>query len=335
MREVSLARSHAVPPAILAAVAELSRRRRLILLCLLVGALLATAAWLRFGRRYAAFASFIALSSGRSLPSSLAGVASQFGVSLPSSNDGESPQFYSGLVQTRILLSRVLHTHLLSGGRQTTLRELFTRDTTAKGEAKAVRDLRKVIEVDIDSRTGMLRVGMRLRDPELAAAGANAVVEEVGRLNAEIRQEQGRAKRGFVEDRLRAARAGLDSAERNLRDFYVTNRSWNGSPALVYAEGLLRRQVQLTTDLYVSLNREYEGARMQELNSTPTITMVDPATPPVDPEGIMAAWVILGAILGLLFGIAWVLISAWWLLAKVAFHDPGVRLSGNLQSASA
>ena len=335
MREVSLARGEVVPPAILAAASELSRRRRLIIACLVVGAVLATGAWLRLGRRYAAFASFIALSSGRSLPSSLAGVASQFGVSLPSSNDGESPQFYSGLVQTRILLSRVLRTPIQSSGRQTTLRDEFTRDTSAKGEAKAVRNLRKVIEVDIDSRTGMLRVGMRLRDPELAAAGANAVVEEVGRLNAEIRQEQGRSKRAFVENRLRAARAELDSAERNLRDFYVTNRSWNGSPALVYAEGLLRRHVQLTTDLYLSLTREYEGARMQELNSTPTITMVDPATPPVDPEGMMAAWMILGAILGLLFGIGWVLISAWWSLASIALFDPAVRLSGNLHSASA
>ena len=335
MREVLLARGNVVPPAILAAASELSRRRRLISAWIVLGAILATGAWLQFGRRYAAFASFIALSSGRSLPSSLAGVASQFGVSLPSNNDGESPQFYSGLVQTRILLSRVLRAPLQLTGRQTTLRAVFTRDATARGEAKAVRDLRKAIEVDIDSRTGMLRVGMRLRDPELAAAGANAVVEEVGRLNAEIRQEQGRSKRGFVENRLRAARADLDSAERNLRDFYVTNRSWNGSPALVYAEGLLRRQVQLTTDLYVSLNREYEGARMQELNSTPTITMVDPATPPVDPEGMMGAWILLGAILGLLAGISWVLLSAWWSLAKAALRDPAVRLSGNLQSASA
>jgi uncharacterized protein involved in exopolysaccharide biosynthesis len=73
---------------------------------------------------------------------------------------------------------------------------------------------------------------------------------------------------------------------------------------------------------------------MQELNSTPTITLVDPATPPVEPEGMAGAWLVLGAVLGFLIGVTWVLIAAWWALARAAFRDPSLRLSNNLQGAS-
>jgi len=50
---------------------------------------------------------------------------------------------------------------------------------------------------------------------------------------------------------------------------------------------------------------------MEEVNTTPTITIVDEAIPPMQADGWSGAWIGIGALLGLIGTITWILFVEW------------------------
>src|SRR5204863_852244 len=99
----------------------------------------------------------------------------------------------------------------------------------------------------------------------------------VSAFNKEQRVSRARARRDFLETRVGAALAELRTTEDSQRLFYERNRSWENSPALLVEERRVRRQVETANSLYLSLRQQYERARIDEINTTPVITVVDRA----------------------------------------------------------
>jgi hypothetical protein len=64
--------------------------------------------------------------------------------------------------------------------------------------------------------------------------------------------------------------------------FYEHNRSSQQAPRLMAEEDRLRREVDVRQEIYLTLNREYETARIDEVNDVPVITVIDPAVPPAE-----------------------------------------------------
>ena len=146
-----------------------------------------------------------------------------------------------------------------------------------------------------------------MKAPVLEIASAGALEQRLSRT---------RAKREFLETRVNAALGELRAAEDSQRLFYERNRQWESSPTLVVEERRVRRQVETANSLYLSLRQQYESARIDEVNNTPVITVVDRAVPPRERQWprrtlIVLAAALLGALLGLLLGAARVLAAHW------------------------
>jgi uncharacterized protein involved in exopolysaccharide biosynthesis len=146
--------------------------------------------------------------------------------------------------------------------------------------SRGVRLLEGRIATQVDFQTNVVRLSVSLQYPELAASVANRFIQYLNDFNTQTRQSQGRERRKFVEQRITAAEAELRAVEQELRTFLERNRSWQQAPQLVFEEGRLRRQVDIRQEVYLTLNREYETARIEEVNDTPVITVIDPAVPP-------------------------------------------------------
>ena len=238
-----------------------------------------------------------ALGGGGGGSGALAGLASQFGLS-GSSDPSESPQFYAHLIHSRELQTRLAHSRfpdprtaapadsatlldILADSVSLTERVGLREPDPRRRLEKLIKQLDKsVISVSHDQRTGVVFVNASARWPELSAEMTNRIVGLVSSFNQEQRTSRVRAKRIFVEGRVDSAQAELTAAERALRQFYESNRSWRLSPGLVFEEGRLRRQVEVASDLYMTLRRELESARIAEVNDAPLITVVDSAVVP-------------------------------------------------------
>src|SRR6266571_5256867 len=264
-------------------------RRRRVLVGLPVAAALVTAALsLLVPATYTATTTFVPEAGrGSRVPAGLAGIASQVGVTL-GGDASQSPQFYADLVQSRELMERVLLARYPAPGAgasaadSATLLKILDSGGHDRADSlyRGVKKVRKLVSTDVDRKTNVVRLSVDAHDPVLAARVANRFIAYLNEFNAKTRQSQARERRKFAEDRLAEAEADLRRAEEDLKGFYQRNRSWQQAPQLVFEEGQLRRQVDIRQEVYLTLRREYETARIDEANDVPVITVIDAAVPP-------------------------------------------------------
>ncbi|HXN76159.1 MAG TPA: GNVR domain-containing protein [Gemmatimonadaceae bacterium] len=279
---------------------------------------------------YQAHASFVTAGSTNSKMASalagngagLQGLASQLGV--PSGNDpSESPNFYVRLIESEELKRRLLRSKFQdprgnSPRDSATLLEIFRprSDIQQRRMELGIKKLGQSISTDFDLKTNLVQLTVDARWSQLAAAIANRTIELVDAFNHEQRVSLARSKRLFVQSRLDSAKLQLQSAEERQRYFYDQNRQWKTSPQLVLEEQQLRRGVDVATDLFTTLQRQFETARLDEFNDAAQITVVDPAVPPWKAQWprywiLLASSLFVGALLGIMVAGSATILTDW------------------------
>src|SRR5438552_5918282 len=97
---------------------------------------------------------------------------------------------------------------------------------------------------------------------------------------------------------------------------YILNSQWRIYADSVIDEQRLVRNDETASGLYLAMRREFETARLDEINNTPIITIVDRAVPPRRPEWpepvlIIVTAAVLGAALGTLWAALGDLLAHW------------------------
>jgi uncharacterized protein involved in exopolysaccharide biosynthesis len=250
--------------------------------------------------------------------------AAQLGVAL-AGGANQSPLLYVQLVQSQRILGAVVSTSFPNPDRPRFgatdslpllgLLDLPPERTPERQFDAGVRFLReKAVAVDVDLKTMLVTVSAQTQYPQLSQQVAQRIIDLVGSFNRDIRRSQARARREFAEQRATEYEQELAGAERDLEQFYVRNRSYRNSPELVSAETRLQRKVTVHQELFLNMSRETESARLEEVNTVPLLTVLDPPTVPVRrsfPKRILMA--LFGILAGLAIGLGRVL------------ADPGLR----------
>lgn len=246
---------------------------------------------------YQARASFVPnTSSAAKLPSGLSGggalggIASQLGLGA-TSDPTESPDFYSDLIRSRELGTRLLNSRFddprtATAGDSVRLLDLFRikhEDPMRRMEI-GLKLLGRATDVTFFEKTNLVKLGVTTEWPKLSAEVANRTLDFVSEFNREQRTSRARSNRIFLETRVSRARSELESAEGRLRYFYDQNRSYRSSPGLVSQEQQLQRDVDRTAELYLTLQRQLETALLEEVNNAALITVVDAAVEPRKPQ---------------------------------------------------
>jgi uncharacterized protein involved in exopolysaccharide biosynthesis len=275
-------------------VSVLVRRWRLVLGLPVAAAALTAVVVLLWPPMYTATTSFVPESGSQpNVPPGLAGIAGQFGLSLGS--DGtQSPRFYASVLRSRAIMDSVLlarYKDPRGGGDRpdsATLLEILSRelltwisgDDLADSLHEGREELGDLVSVGVDNQTKIVVLSVDSRSPTLAADVANRFIHYLHEFNAKTRQSQAGERRSFAEQQVAEAERQLNAAEEAMKRFYERNRSFQQSPQLVFEEGRLSRQVDIRQEMYLTLKREHETARIDEVNDVPVITVIDSASPP-------------------------------------------------------
>jgi len=248
----------------------------------------------------------------------LVGLAGQLGIPL-GMDPTQSPRFYAEVLTSRELLARVLLTKFPDPRRPAAgdsvpllaiLRVwggIWGAKSAADSLDRGVRKLRRRVSARVDIQTFLVYLSVTTRYPDLSAAVASRFIEYLNEFNATKRESQARARRQFVEQRIVDGERELHAAEDDLRRFHERNRAWQESPELSAEEGRLHMQVNILQEVYLTLRRDYEQARIEEVNDTPVITVVDPAVPPQRQSLWRQVLVLLAFVFGGLIGV----LGAW------------------------
>lgn len=125
-------------------------------------------------------------------------------------------------------------------------------------EAETMEDARKTLNGMVKvtkAKEGIVSITVEDKDPQRAAAMANAFVEELDRINKGMVTTSGRRMRVFVEGRLKEAKEELARLEESIRAFQERNRAVkldDQSKAIIEAIGtvkgqLMAKEVELQT----------------------------------------------------------------------------------------
>jgi uncharacterized protein involved in exopolysaccharide biosynthesis len=294
---------------------------------------------------YRSQASFVAnSSSSNKLASGLAGGAGALGglaaqLGMGSTLDpSESPNFYIELMRSRELLTRLLKSRFpdsrSSSPRDSAelldLLRIRQKDPQRKLEL-GIKQLSKDINGGFDSKTNLVWIDVDAEWPQLSAAIANRTIELVTAFNKEQRTSRARTKRLFLEGRVNLARSELQSVEAKHRAFYDQNRLWRSSPELIFEEKQLQRDEDQAADLYLTLQRQFESALLDEVNDAALITLVDSAVPPRKAQWpryfiLLASTLTAGVILGFLVAGAGAILADW----RARNPDSAANLGGSI-----
>jgi len=289
----------------------LLRHRRLVLGIPILGAVLTFGLSFLLPKRWTAETSFVPeASSSLELPQGIGALAGELGFSLPGADPMSSPDFYAAVMESRSLVERTLRTRFPVPGAAADSAPLIDilqieEDTPRERIESGVEWLRDHSSATVDVETGAVKFSVELPDPELAAGVTSHMVGLLNDFNQRTRNLRARERRKFTEARSRDAEADFTTAEDSLRDFLSRNRQFEFTPQLLFERNRLERQVTLRQEVYQTLRREYEIARIEEVNDTPVLTVVDPAVPPAypsSPRPVRMAFV--AGVLGLLLGVS-------------------------------
>jgi uncharacterized protein involved in exopolysaccharide biosynthesis len=141
-------------------------------------------------------------------------------------------------VYARMLRSRAITDRIIA---QFDLKSRYRADNMIETRTKLL-DLARFRVTD----EGLVSIQVEDREPQTAAAIANAFVDELNQVNQDIVSQRARQSRVFIEDRLDAVGGRLKDARRRLEEFQTTYR------ALDFGEQT-RLAISQATDLKVRL----------------------------------------------------------------------------------
>ena len=132
--------------------------------------------------------------------------------------------------------------------------------------------------------TGLLMVEVWMEESKLAQSITTYVIEAIEEYTNEVKANRWRKNIDFLVQRLAELGIELSQAESDLTGFQKENRRISDSPELMVEMVNLRRKVEIKTALYLTLQNEYEFARIEETKDITGIIILDPANYPVEPD---------------------------------------------------
>jgi uncharacterized protein involved in exopolysaccharide biosynthesis len=258
-------------------------------------------------RRYVTVGSFMPQTTDNRGLTGAAALAQQFGLNLGTERTGQTPQFYVDLLRSQTILRRAVESEysvhdddLQWSGSLVS----YWEDDRKRGNQLpwryAVEKLRDDLSTSVGRETGVVQVTVSADHPQLAEAVATTLLALLNDYNMELRQHRAREEERFIQGRLADAQAELLSAETGLEAFLGRNRAFRNSPELLFEHDRLQRQVLMHQEVYATLLRGMEQARLDGLRDTPLLTIIDEPAGSAEPE---SRGILLAAVIAFLLGL--------------------------------
>jgi tyrosine-protein kinase Etk/Wzc len=116
-------------------------------------------------------------------------------------------------------------------------------------------------------KDGIIAITADSKDPKMAAALANAFVEELGRKSVQLNLTKAGTERAFLEKRLEVVREDLKRAEEDLRSFELKNKAVKvDSQAAASIEGIARLKAEIVArEVQLASLRSYQTDESPEV----------------------------------------------------------------------
>jgi len=139
------------------------------------------------------------------------------------------------------------------------------------------KKLDNLVDIKAGKKDGIISITVEDKNPRRAAAIANAYVEELGKLSAEINMTGGQQNKHFLEKRLAQSRTDLIKAEEEIKKFQMKNKTIDvteQAKASITTIAELRAQLALQEIQLAGLSRRFTGNSQEVKDSQSLINKI-------------------------------------------------------------
>ncbi len=222
-------------------------------------------------------------SGGLSGLSSFAGSLADLGLGTMMQADENSSALFPKILKSRLISEKILNHQFdfnFENQKQSmTLAEYINADN----RDKEIKKLNKLITINVDKSTGVIRLSAMTEYPELSALVVHTYLDELNDYNMNNRTSKAQENKNFIENRLTGVIAELYTVEEKLKTFQNNNRNYLASsdPTLRQEHLRLQRQVSIKEAVMLQLTKQFELARVEAAKDIPIVRVIDKGSVPI------------------------------------------------------
>tara|TARA_B100002051_G_scaffold276386_1_gene324274 strand:- start:3106 stop:4332 length:1227 start_codon:yes stop_codon:yes gene_type:complete len=295
--------------------------------CLLVGAYIL----LTTDDIFMSSAKIIPGSGGDGAGSELRNLASNFGFNL---SQGESSNISTAVMYPEIIKSRRLAKKLLflkvdteEFGPNIPLINIINKNNDIEynwSDRKIRQSIRKLIKMyssSKDRKKPMVTINAYSKYPDLSKEIVKGIISELQKMLNMFKVSKVKEKKNFIDKRISEVSIQLKNGEESLKSFREKNRDFIASPKLLLQEERLIRDVDVQTQLYISLKTQFEMAQIEEVHNNSIFQVLDlPQTPDKRISPRPKSILLFSVLAGLLLSFGYIYAFDWYKENKNIFH---------------
>ncbi len=245
--------------------------------------------------------------------SQLSSVAANFGFDIKRSSKNSrlsSAEMFPDIIKSRTLAKKLLDEKFISNSYQDTLRlstilnggiPIAKKDSVVKINRLA-KTVSSNISVTKPRGSEIQTLVVRANEPKLAVDIALLIIDFVNEIQRKFQNNSIKEKKIFINGRASDVTRSLKKAEDKLKDFRESNRAILSSPFLMLEQTRLLREVELQTELYITLKSQLELVKIEEAGRLNSVEILDhPEVPFFKSSPNKRFRVIIGFLLSLVF----------------------------------
>lgn len=139
---------------------------------------------------------------------------------------------------------------------------------------------KRILSLKKDLKSGLLTLSAEAFGPILSYDLNLYTINYISSYIRKSIKSQAKEKRLFIGDRIKESKSELEKSENELAIFKSANLM-SHSPQTILEETRLAREVAMNQEIYIQLQKQYELAKIEELDDQPLIQIVKSADIPI------------------------------------------------------
>jgi len=163
--------------------------------------------------------------------------------------------------------------------------------------------IEEIISIENIKNTSIFSLTVRAHEPKLASELSKVIIDKLGEQELEFKKYELKDQNEFISGRLVEISHELYKAETKLKNFREDNLQISLSPTLMLEQERLERELEVQTQLFISLKQQLEQVKIEEARNSTNLKIIDPPNIPIQPSKPRKILIVLFAILsGLVVG---------------------------------
>lgn len=287
------------------------KKKWIIIICTVLVIILGIIYSYTIQKEYTTETKFVVKTS-RNTSNSLSQIASLAGFSLGNGVTTDPSEYLKDILDDKIFISGLYEKKWYYEGDSLCLDKIFMvkfDSTVSNWEHRyymsKLETIRKKRSINIrkDSKTGIVTLTVKMPDAQLAYDLNIYVIDYLSQYLKHYLKSQAKEKRDFIEKRIEEAKTDLIRSEDQLSRFRERNMM-SSSPSLAVEEMRLTRQLTINQEIFIELKKQYEIAKMEELDDQSLVqTIKNPDIPAWRSKPNRYQIVVIFSFLGMVLGI--------------------------------